>query len=134
MRKYALDSNILSYLLKGDTKILKRVESESLAGSEISIPPIVYYEVKRGLLAVNSVNKMKMFLSLCSENAVGDMNIGVMDIAADIYVSFRKLGRAVEDADILIAAFCLEHGYTLVTHNVRHFEGVKGLKVEDWRG
>ena len=133
MRKYALDSNILSYILKGDIEVLERVESESLAGSEISIPPIVYYEVKRGLLAVNSTNKMKMFLSLCSENAVGNMDVGVMDIAADIYASFRKVGRGVEDADILIAAFCLAHGYTLVTHNVRHFEGVVGLKMEDWK-
>ena len=121
-----------AHLLRGDKKILERLENESLAGSVISIPPIVYYEVKRGLLAVNSTNKMKMFLSLCSENIVGDMNINVMNIAAEIYVSFRKAGRGIEDADILIAAFCIVHGYTLVTHNLRHFEGIKGLEVEDW--
>ena len=132
MKKYALDSNILSYLLKGDSKILDKIESESLAGNEIRIPPVVYYEVKRGLLAVNATNKMSMFLTLCSKDAVGDMGIDVMDIAADIYVSLRKSGRGVEDADILIAAFCLAHDYTLVTHNVRHFEGIIGLEFEDW--
>ena len=38
------------------------------------------------------------------------------------------------DSNILIAAFCIVHDYTLVTHNVRHFEGIRDLKVEDWKG
>ena len=132
MRKYALDSNILSYLLKGETRILDRLERESLAGNEIHIPPIVYYEVKRGLLAINATAKMKLFLGYCPESAVGNMGLSVMDLAADLHVTFRKAGRGADDADILIAAFCLAHGYTLVTHNTRHFKGIAGLEIEDW--
>lgn len=32
----------------------------------------------------------------------------------------------------LIAATALTHDLTLVTHNVREFSRVVGLKVEDW--
>ena len=131
MRKYALDSNIVSYLLKGNENILVRVGEEVIAGNEVHIPPIVYYEVKRGLLAVGATAKMKLFMDFCAES-VGHIGREVLDIAADIYVTFRKAGRGADDADILIAAFCLAHGYTLVTHNTRHFEGIAGLELEDW--
>jgi len=132
MKKYALDSNIVSYLLKGSEQILAKVEGETSAGSEVHIPPIVYYEVKRGLLAVGATAKMKLFMDFCAENIVGFIGCEVLDSAADIYVSFRKAGRSIEDADVLIAAFCLVNGYTLVTHNVKHFAEIKGLQIEDW--
>ena len=34
--------------------------------------------------------------------------------------------------DLFIAATALEHDYTLVTHNTRHFSRIPGLKLEDW--
>jgi len=36
------------------------------------------------------------------------------------------------DADLLIAASCLVHGYILVTNNKRDFENIEGLQLEDW--
>ena len=36
------------------------------------------------------------------------------------------------DFDVLIAATAKTHGLTVATLNVRHFEGVHGLAVEDW--
>jgi predicted nucleic acid-binding protein len=34
---------------------------------------------------------------------------------------------------MLIAAAALSAGAILVSHNIRHFSKIKGLKVEDWR-
>jgi len=34
--------------------------------------------------------------------------------------------------DLKIASIVLVHGATLLTNNVRDFEKVPGLKVEDW--
>lgn len=34
--------------------------------------------------------------------------------------------------DTLIAAHVLALNLTLITHNVRHFETVPGLRLEDW--
>jgi predicted nucleic acid-binding protein len=35
-------------------------------------------------------------------------------------------------ADILVAAQAVTRGYTLVTNNVKHFEGIDGLVIENW--
>lgn len=39
----------------------------------------------------------------------------------------RRFGRPIADA--LIAATAIEHGLSLSTRNVSHFEGIRGLKI-----
>jgi tRNA(fMet)-specific endonuclease VapC len=34
--------------------------------------------------------------------------------------------------DALIAAIALANNAVLVTHNVKHFEHIEGLRLEDW--
>jgi tRNA(fMet)-specific endonuclease VapC len=41
-------------------------------------------------------------------------------------------GVVVNPVDLMIAAVALERDRTLVTHNIRHFEVVPGLRLEDW--
>jgi tRNA(fMet)-specific endonuclease VapC len=43
-----------------------------------------------------------------------------------------KIGRSISAVDGMIAAVAVVHDLTLVTHNVRHFEHVPGLRLEDW--
>jgi tRNA(fMet)-specific endonuclease VapC len=63
----------------------------------------------------------------------------VIDISHPINESFASLrvrleqeGQRLEDFDLLIAATALHLGYTLVTGNVRHFERVPNLRIENW--
>ena len=132
MIKYALDSNIVSFLLKKNKNIAIQIEKEVTAGNEIVIPPIVYYEVKRGLLCADAHSQMRSFMEFCAGNKVDDINLPVLNKAADIYVSLRNRGIGTEDADILIAAHCIVNGYTLVTNNTKHFESIKDLTFIDW--
>jgi predicted nucleic acid-binding protein len=41
----------------------------------------------------------------------------------------RRVGRRLEDTDLLIAATALEHDLMLVTRNVNHFARVPGLRL-----
>jgi len=50
--------------------------------------------------------------------------------AAKIYA--ENLNHPMSESDLLQAAFCLQNGYTLVTHNTRHFEHLQNLPLEDW--
>lgn len=71
MITYALDSNIVSYLLKRDIQTWKRYNQEADAGKECVIPPIVYYEVKRGLLAVDATKSSHKSCRLRAERKPG---------------------------------------------------------------
>ena len=52
--------------------------------------------------------------------------------AANLYSDLRHSNFTVGDADLLIAAFCLVDGHTIVTNNTRDFEKFNGLQLVDW--
>jgi tRNA(fMet)-specific endonuclease VapC len=120
-------------MLKADKQVNDRYLSESEKGGECVIPPLVYYEIRRGLYATNATTKMNHFDLLCREFVVGEMNTAVWDKAAQLYALHRQQGKIIEDADIFIAAFCLVNGYILVTNNIKHFSSIDGLKLSNWK-
>lgn len=58
------------------------------------------------------------------------------EAAAGAYGAVRheleRSGRGIGSMDTLIAAHALSLDATLVSHNMREFRRVKGLRVEDW--
>jgi tRNA(fMet)-specific endonuclease VapC len=62
--------------------------------------------------------------------------VGFDEHAARVYAQLRvdleAEGQRLGDADLRIAAICVAHDLTLVSGNVRHFERVPGLRVENW--
>ncbi len=57
---------------------------------------------------------------------------GAADIFGKLKVELRRIGRMIEDFDILIASITLSHGGILVTNNVEHFKKIRGLSYENW--
>jgi len=129
---YAFDTNIVSYLMRGDKRVTTRWLDERRRGNKAIIPIITYYEVKRGLLAVNATKKLKGFEELCAVLGVEDFDCDDANTASRIYAELKSKGRMSEDSDILIAAQVVSRGYTLVTNNIKHFESINGLILENW--
>ena len=132
MSVFVLDSNIVSFYLRQNEGIIQKVKDELLDGHEVLISPIAYYEVKRGLLAIKAEKRLREFTALCKILGVGQLDNSLLDCAADIYCELRENKKTVDDADILTAAFCKNHDFILVTHNLRHFEIISGLRYCDW--
>ena len=132
MSGYALDTNIISFLLRKDQRLQTRVYNEANGGAGVSIPAIAYYETKRGLIDHHATEKLVAFERLCGLLGVDTLDMAILDKAAGIYAILKKSGRIIDDADILIAASCLANGHTLVTNNKKHFERVEGLQFVDW--
>jgi len=130
---FVLDSNILSFYLRQDQQLIQKVQNTLLSGDEVMIGPIAYYEVKRGLLAIKAEKRLREFTALCRILGVGQLDNSLLDFASDIYCELKDKKRTVEDADILLAAFCKCHNFILVTHNTKHFEAVSGLRYCDWK-
>ena len=130
---YALDSNIVSYMLKNDYDVIARYRQVFDDGSNFVIPPIVFYEVQRGLLAKKLNKKLATFNVLCQKIKQAEFDMSVWQKAAQIYALLSQQGNPIDDADIFIAAFCLVNDYTLVTNNTRHFKYIIGLKFVNWK-
>ncbi|MDR1664356.1 MAG: PIN domain-containing protein [Clostridiales bacterium] len=131
----ALDTNIISFLLKGDKDVNASYRKANDSGHVFIIPVVAYYEIKRGLLAVNAYRQMNLFDKLCNLFFVEEMSIAVWDKAAQIHVELKRRGTPLgrDDGDIFIAAHCLTNNYTLVTNNKSDFERIDGLRFIDWK-
>jgi tRNA(fMet)-specific endonuclease VapC len=129
---YALDTNIISYLMRHYGNVRKRYFDAITDGNRCIIPLVVYYEVMRGLEASGATVQVREFGIMCAELGVDDLTVSDMNVAARIYSERKKRGEPMEDTDLLIAAQASTRGYILVTHNTRHFEHIDGLTLEDW--
>ncbi len=59
---------------------------------------------------------------------VGEISLRTADLNAQL----RSAGQPIDWADLFIAATALVHDLILVTRNVRHFDRIDGLQIEDW--
>ena len=132
MSVYALDSNIISFYLRGNAVVIENIEKAISNGHSIVIPPIVYYEVKRGLMLVNATKQLKKFETLCELFSVGELGDYLLEESISVYIQERKAGRNTEDADIFIATFCIHNDYILVTDNIKHFHDITDLHYINW--
>jgi len=129
--KYVLDTNIITYYLKGNKSIQDRVDNEA-ENDNIIIPPFVYFEIEKWLSAINSKNKLYAFEQLFKEYGIDTIDKEIFDLAVLIYVKLRKDGITIDDGDLLIAAYCIQNNYTLVSNNLKHFEKIENIQVVNW--
>ena len=132
MLQHLLDTNILSYFIKGVSAGLTRrmaaaVESKTIATSAICRAELRY---SQALMAADDKCRVPIDLLLPELPALP------WTAAADCYGQMRAMlrreGTLVGEMDTQIAAHAQAENLILVTHNTRHFERIPGLKLEDW--
>ena len=131
MLKYLLDTNIVIYVIKRRPRIaLDRFNREHghMAVSSITLAELIHGAEKsndpsRNLAAVED---------FCSRLVV----LPYGDKAAWHYGSIRaaleKMGMTIGVNDLHIAGHARSEGLTLVSNNLREFERVPGLVLDNW--
>jgi tRNA(fMet)-specific endonuclease VapC len=128
---YALDTNTLSYFFKG----IGRVRDRLLATppSQIAIPSIVVFELEFGLTRSSRFEqRLAQLQELVSLAVLLPFGAAEARASARIRSELERAGIPIGPYDLLIAGTALSHGATLVTHNTREFERVRGLELADW--
>ena len=131
--RYLLDTNIASYVIKGEFPRL-RDKLARVPISELGISVITEAELRFGVNRKPGATSLKQAV----DEFFRRVDILPWDSAAARY--YAELRGALEDAgsamanfDLMIAAQALAADAVLVTHN-RVFQRVKQLKIEDWTG
>ncbi|MFN5991651.1 MAG: type II toxin-antitoxin system VapC family toxin [Dolichospermum sp.] len=129
---YLLDTNVCARYLNGKSlAIRQRLRSTNIA--DIAVCSVVKGELFYGAMTSNNLEKtldrqqefLKLFVSLPFD-----------DDASFIYGRIRAelsaKGIIIGANDLQIAAIAMVNNLILVTHNVREFSRVNGLRFEDW--
>ena len=129
---YLLDTNIISYWMRGDRKVIDRVKK--YAPSELFITTITLAEILYGIeksplkkkerrLKINQISSVLGIYSF-DEAAAGEYAV--------IRAQLEREGRVISERDTQIASIAMANKLIIVTHNVKEFDRIDKLKVEDW--
>lgn len=129
---YLLDTNIVSYWMRGMESVIDRIRSSS--PSDFGLSTITLAEILYGI-EKSSVKKKERRLKI--EKISSLLMIYPFDeMAAIEYAVIRaeleKKGTIISERDTQIASIALANKLILVTHNVKEFNRIPKLKVEDW--
>ena len=128
-----LDTNVLSELMRAlpNPQVLAWMDSQSR--SRIHISAVNQAEIRHGL-AILPDGRRKRDLQSRSEAMFDLLNGRILPFdsgSTSFYASTlrqrQKMGRPMNFQDAQIAAICLYHHLTLVTRNVKDFEGIDDL-------
>lgn len=129
---YMLDTNICIYAIKNKPElVLQRLKSNLQKG--ISISAITLAELEYGVekSAHPETNRAALlqFLSILDILPFDDLaSVEYGEICAYL----QKQGTPIGTMDMLIAGHARAEGLILVTNNVREFERVPMLEIENW--
>jgi tRNA(fMet)-specific endonuclease VapC len=131
--RYLLDTCVVSDFVKGDPNTSKRLKLVS--PEDISVSAVTSMELKYGL-AINPQRAVKiqpLITSFLNSVTVLPFEEAEAEQTAQIRSFLKQAGTPIGAYDVLIAATAITHKLILVTANVREFERVPNLKIENWR-
>ena len=108
---------------------LSRLEQRDQYISTITILEIVYGAAKSDRTDYHLRNLEEILLP--SVNIAG-FDTKAAYICGRLRANLEKQGRTLSLADMEIASIAMANNFTLITGITKHFERVKGLKLENW--
>jgi len=131
---YLLDTNALSELLKKRPKPqflarLRRHPPQMFFTSSICVMELRHGSRRR---EDHAVFWQRIAHEVLARVTILDFSVSEAVAAGDILAYLTRRGELIGVEDVLIGATALVREYTVVTGNVRHFERIPDLQVENW--
>lgn len=130
MSQYLLDTNIAAFILRGRKDVLEKL---LVVGSDnCHISEVTYAELLYGVRCSQYPKENRKAL----DAFIKGMDIlpisNALESFANIKFHLRKLGKMVDDADILIGATAMANDMVMVTGNTKHFINMPGITLANW--
>ena len=130
MAQYILDTDISSYLIRGDHETVTKKFSELYDSCAIS--SITAAELQYGARKRNNKQLTQKVKAFCDLVEIIPWDEDAAKAYAKLRVELETSGTPIGNMDMLIAASVLARKAVLVTNNTEHFSRVKDLKLGNW--
>jgi tRNA(fMet)-specific endonuclease VapC len=131
MLKYMLDTNIVIYVIKN--RPLNALASFNHHTGQMCISAITFAELLHGAeKSAKPEHNLRQVEDFVSRLEVLEYDIKAAAHYGDIRADLERKGTPIGINDLHIAGHARSQGLTLVTNNLREFERVEGLRLENW--
>jgi tRNA(fMet)-specific endonuclease VapC len=124
-----LDTNVISFLLKGDSRAdlyIPYLQDQQLTLSFMTVAELYQWAAVRQW-SDHRISQLEQILR--ESYIILDFNIALCHLWGNIRAKRRAIGKPISPEDAWIAATALQYNITLVTHNPIDFEDVDNLKI-----
>ena len=135
-KQYLLDTNILVEFVHGNRAVINRIMQAGFDRCCMSVVSLqeLYYGAYKARTRREAYYEQEMVrIGMLRER----FTVLPLSEAADGYartkLALLQAGKPVDEFDMLIGGQALDEGLTVVTDNVKHFERMPGVKIENWR-
>jgi tRNA(fMet)-specific endonuclease VapC len=127
---FLLDTDICSFHLRGRPSLISRFIQYSgrLSTSTISLGELYTW----GYSAPNPTARIRLIQELIEDVTLLQFDANCAERFGILEAALRPNGITVPAVDLMIASVALTHDLTMVTHNIKHYEHISGLRLEDW--
>ena len=131
MPLYLPDTHAVSRHMRGDDhKLSARFAAEF---PQVVLSAVVLAELEFGATKTGFARHRSRLDGLLLSLPVEPFTTADAARYGELRAALQRRGEMIGPLDALIAAQALRLGATIVTHNLREFTRVPGLKVEDWQ-
>lgn len=127
--RWLLDTNAVIEVLRGNAAMVVRLRE--CVPADVGVSAIVMHELFFGAYRSARVEGNVARVDGLRFEVVAFEREDARASGA-VRATLATAGATIGPYDVLIAGQALARGVTLVTHNVREFARVEGLRVEDW--
>jgi tRNA(fMet)-specific endonuclease VapC len=128
VKAVVVDTNIISYIFKGDSR--GALYQRHIDNAVLILSFQTLAELQRWSLERNWGAKQKRALKkLLQTFTIFHSSENLCERYAEVMASARSKGKPILSADAWVAAVASELGVPLVTHNPNDFRGVNGLTI-----
>ena len=129
--KYMLDTNIVIYVIK--RRPIELLEIFNANADRMCISTITLAELLHGVeKSRQQAKNLHIVEDFISRLSVLDYGKKAASHYGQIRAELEKKGTPIGVNDLHIAAHARSEGLILVTNNIREFERVDGLRLENW--
>lgn len=132
MKQAILDTDTISYYFRKEQKVVDKVDEYLQAFGFIHLSVVTYYEVLNGLYYKDAKRQLEQFQRFVTLNQVVPLTEDCAERAARMYAELRASGISIGHNDVMIASTALTFDFRLVSNNVKHFQHINGLELDNW--
>jgi tRNA(fMet)-specific endonuclease VapC len=133
MLKYMLDTNIVIYVIK--RRPLEILDTFNRHTGQMCISSITLAELMHGVeKSAKPEHNLRQVEEFVSRLDVIDYGVKAAGHYGDIRANLERSGTTIGINDLHIAGHARSEGLILVTNNLREFERVNALRLENWIG
>ena len=135
-KQYLLDTNILIELMDNNPSVISKLLTigfEKCCMSAISLHELYYGAFNANRKSEKHyLREVVRIRKLVEKIIVLDLSGDAAEYYGNIKYALERKGKRVDEFDMIIAGHALCEGLTVVTDNIRHFENIPNIKVENW--